>query len=135
MMEDNLEYIDDFEWESMLHSGEFSNGDIRQLLREREAAKERIVELESRLDLGTGNMYDVVVCENQKLREKVAELEAQLRLISGGNTMIVKKDGDSWAFVLPDFVDLQTSPAYFGGESLDKDCNKVFDELLIAWLL
>ena len=43
------EHIDDFEWESMLYSGEFSNGDIRQLLREREAANKRIAELETEM--------------------------------------------------------------------------------------
>lgn len=32
----------------------------------------RIVELEARLDIGTGNMYDVVVAENEKLRARIA---------------------------------------------------------------
>ena len=47
------EHIDDFEWESMLYSGEFSNGDIRQLLREREAANKRIAGLEEQAKLYT----------------------------------------------------------------------------------
>lgn len=37
----------------------------------------RIAELEARLDIGTGNMYDVVCAENERLRERCTELVEQ----------------------------------------------------------
>ena len=43
-----------------------------ELTAERDRFRERCEELEARLDLGTGNMYDVVCAENEKLREVVA---------------------------------------------------------------
>ena len=46
-----------------------------------DALRERIVDLESRLDLGTGNMYDVVVAENERLTHRIAELEQAQRWI------------------------------------------------------
>lgn len=46
-----------------------------------EALRARVIELEARLDLETGNIYDVVVAENEKLREEVKALkEAGTRL-------------------------------------------------------
>ena len=45
-------------------------------------------------------------------------------------TMIVKKDGNAWYFALPDFVDLQISPAYFASDDGVKTIDKVYDQLI-----
>jgi hypothetical protein len=47
---------------------------------ERDALRERCADLELRLDIGTGNMYDVVVLENEKLQEVNTRLRDALRL-------------------------------------------------------
>jgi len=46
-----------------------------ELTAERDRFRERCEELEARLDLGTGNMYDVVCAENEKLREGMLRAE------------------------------------------------------------
>jgi len=47
---------------------------------------------------------------------RVQELEAEHRWIHQDKTMIVKKDGDSWCAVMPDFEDLQESESrWFNG--------------------
>ncbi len=43
-----------------------------------DALNARIAELELRLDVYNGNMYDVVVDENAKANKRIAELEAEL---------------------------------------------------------
>lgn len=49
---------------------------IAELTAERDRFRKRCEELEARLDLGTGNMYDVVCAENEKLREAIARANA-----------------------------------------------------------
>lgn len=46
---------------------------------ERDALRARVVELEARLDIGTGNMYDVVVQENERLRARAEKAEDALK--------------------------------------------------------
>ena len=46
-----------------------------------DALNARIAELELRLDVYNGNMYDVVVDENAKANKRIAELEAERRWI------------------------------------------------------
>ena len=46
-----------------------------------DALTARIAELELRLDVYNGNMYDVVVDENAKANKRIAELEAERRWI------------------------------------------------------
>jgi hypothetical protein len=36
------------------------------------------------------------------------------------------KDGDSWCFVLPDFIDLQNSPSYWPEKDEKIDLNKIY---------
>jgi hypothetical protein len=43
--------------------------------------------------------------------------------------MRVIKDGDSWCFVLPDFVNLQVSPSVWTDEG-DTDIDAVYQQLL-----
>jgi hypothetical protein len=47
---------------------------------ERDALRERCAELELRLDIGTGNLYDVAVEMNEKLQEENTRLRDALRL-------------------------------------------------------
>jgi len=46
------------------------------------------------------------------LSEMIGQASHLKKLVSG-ETMIVKADGNSWCYVLPDFIDLQNSPAAF----------------------
>ena len=51
-----------------------------------------------------------------RLASRVIKLEAERRWIHRDKTMIVKKDGDSWHAVMPDFEDLQESESrWFNG--------------------
>jgi len=43
--------------------------------------------------------------------------------------MLVSKDGDHWCFTLPDFQDLQNSPACFQSECV-YDLDSVYQDLL-----
>jgi len=52
------------------------------LTTQRDNFRARCADLESRLDIGTGNMYDVVVLENEMLRARVAELVEQCNTIN-----------------------------------------------------
>ena len=54
---------------------------IAQLEAENAASQERIEDLELRLDVYNGNMYDVVVLENERLRSELAALREQVRWI------------------------------------------------------
>ena len=49
---------------------------IAELTAERDRFRDRCAELEARLDLGPGNMYDVVCAENEKFREAIARENA-----------------------------------------------------------
>ena len=49
----------------------------------------------------------------EELRTRVQELEQERRWIHQENTMIVKKDGDLWGMMLPDFIDLQNSKSHW----------------------
>ena len=51
---------------------------IAQLEAENAASQERIEDLELRLDVYNGNMYDVVVLENERLRSELAALREQV---------------------------------------------------------
>jgi hypothetical protein len=42
--------------------------------------------------------------------------------------MKIFKDGNAWCFVLPDFENLQVSPAVFS--KLDNELDKIYSELL-----
>ena len=54
---------------------------IDELTAENAASQERIEDLELRLDVYNGNMYDVVVLENERLRSELASLREQVRWI------------------------------------------------------
>ena len=57
--------------------------------------------------------------------KRIAELEQERRWIHQDKTMIIKKDGDSWCAVLPDFENLQQSESrWFSG-----DVNKYMDDV------
>lgn len=70
-----------------------------------------------------------VISRYEPLQARVQELEQERRWIYQDKTMIVKKDGDSWCAVLPDFKDLQQSESrWFSG-----DINKYMDD--VYWYL
>ena len=61
----------------------------------------------------------------ERLQKRVNELEQERRWIHQDKTMIIKKDGDSWCAVLPDFENLQQSESrWFSG-----DVNKYMDDV------
>jgi len=82
--------------------------------------------------------YIVIACNNlpkaldhiEHLQKRIAELEAQQRWIHQDKTMIVKKDGDSWCFVLPDFINLQESEAKFMDAVLSSFIDRIYTNLL-----
>jgi predicted RNase H-like nuclease (RuvC/YqgF family) len=51
---------------------------VKELEAENAASQERIEDLELRLDVYNGNMYDVVVLENERLRSELAALREQV---------------------------------------------------------
>jgi len=60
--------------------------------------------------------WRTALVEIERLQKRIAELEQERRWIHQDKTMIVKKDGDSWHAVLPDFKDLQQSESrWFNG--------------------
>jgi hypothetical protein len=82
-------------------------------------------------DYVAGLAYWIIGVEADKkhLQARVQELEQERRWIYQDKTMIVKKDGDSWCAVLPDFKDLQQSESrWFSG-----DINKYMDD--VYWYL
>lgn len=66
----------------------------------------------------------------KELRQRIAELEQERRWINQDKTMIAKKDGDSWCFVLPDFVNLQESEAQFMDAIFGGFLDKIYIDLL-----
>ena len=67
--------------------------------------------------------------EIERLQQRIAELEQERQWIHQDKTLILKKDGDSWCAVLPDFEDLQQSESrWFSG-----DINKYMDD--VYWYL
>jgi len=65
----------------------------------------------------------------EKTNKRIAELEQKQWWINQDKTLILKKDGDSWGAVLPDFKDLQQSESrWFSG-----DINKYIDA--VYWFL
>lgn len=100
-----------------------------------DALNARIAELELRLDVYNGNMYDVVVDELDKANARIAELEAAQRDLreyideleaEKECEMRVFKDGNAWCFVLPDFQDLQVSSSVWMKEGV---LDKIYKEL------
>lgn len=67
----------------------------------------------------------LAVKEIERLRKRIAELKIEQRWIHQDKTLIIKKGGDSWCAVMPDFRDLQQSESYwFSG-----DVNKYMDDV------
>jgi FtsZ-binding cell division protein ZapB len=66
----------------------------------------------------------------KELRQRIAKLEQERRWINQDKTMIAKKDGDSWCFVLPDFVNLQESEAQFMDAIFGRFLDKIYIDLL-----
>ena len=60
------------------------------------------------------------------LEQRIAELEQERRWIHQDKTMIVKKDGDSWCAMLPDFIDLQQSESRWFSGDLGKYMDAVY---------
>lgn len=65
-----------------------------------------------------------------ELKARVQELEQEQRWIHQDKTMIAKKDGDSWCFVLPDFVNLHESEAEFVDGILYRFIEEIYKRLL-----
>jgi len=63
-------------------------------------------------------------------KQRIAELEQERRWIHQDKTMIAKKDGDSWCFVLPDFVNLHESEAEFVDGILYRFIEEIYKRLL-----
>ena len=79
----NLNYCDNCSAESNVEH--WNNRPIE------DALNARIAELELRLDVYNGNMYDVVVDENAKANKRIAELEAERRWIPVGERLPEEK--------------------------------------------
>ena len=59
-----------------------------------DALTARIAELELRLDVYNGNMYDVVVDENAKANKRIAELEAEIERFTAHDA--TERQDDKW---------------------------------------
>ena len=68
--------------------------------------------------------------DKEMMEKRIAELEQERRWIHQDKTMIVKKDGDSWCFVLPDFKDLQRSEAKFMDVVVSGFLDKIYTNLI-----
>ena len=68
--------------------------------------------------------------DREMMEKRIAELEQERRWIHQDKTMIVKKDGDSWCFVLPDFKDLQRSEAKFMDVVVSGFLDKIYTNLI-----
>lgn len=66
----------------------------------------------------------------KEMKARVQELEQERRWIHQDKTMIAKKDGDSWCFVLPDFVNLHESEAEFVDGILYRFIEEIYKRLL-----
>ena len=76
-------------------------------------AEKRIAELEETILQDT----KVNIAHIALLNSDIAELEKEQQWIHQDKTLIVKKDGDSWYAVCPDFKDLQQSESrWFSGD-------------------
>jgi hypothetical protein len=64
------------------------------------------------------------------MKARVQELEQERRWIHQDKTMIAKKDGDSWCFVLPDFVNLHESEAEFVDGILYRFIEEIYKRLV-----
>lgn len=89
----------------------------------------RVQELEMFQDL-VNKWSDQYYRDTNKLKQRIAELEQGQRWIHQDKTMIVKKDGDSWCFVLPDFVNLHESGAEFVDGILYRFIEEIYKRLL-----
>lgn len=78
----------------------------------------------------SGQIAFIALDHIEHLQKRIAELEAQQRWIHQDKTMIVKKDGDSWCFVLPDFINLQESEAKFMDAVLSSFIDRIYTNLL-----
>ena len=105
-----------------------------QKLREEEARADLHANLNRKIANALGkkinenwsDMPEIVV----QLKQRIAELEQERRWINQDKTMIAKKDGDSWCFVLPDFINLQESEAQFMDAIFGRFLDKIYIDLL-----
>jgi hypothetical protein len=91
--------------------------------------KARVQELEMFQDL-VNRWSDQYYRDTNKLKQRIAELEQEQRWIHQDKTMIAKKDGDSWCFVLPDFVNLHESEAEYVDGILYRFIEEIYKRLL-----
>lgn len=63
--------------------------------------------------IGTYLEFEKMASELLLTRAELASLREAVRWINEPETMIVKADGDSWCYVLPNFKDLVVSPSVF----------------------
>ena len=91
--------------------------EVNEMLKNKQArvqeAEKRIAELEETILQDT----KVNIAHIALLNSDIAELEKEQQWIHQDKTLIVKKDGDSWYAVCPDFKDLQQSESrWFSGD-------------------
>ncbi|OQA51014.1 MAG: hypothetical protein BWY47_00218 [Bacteroidetes bacterium ADurb.Bin302] len=102
---------------------------LRDALDHIEHLLKRVDELEMFRDL-VNRWSDQYYRDTNKLKQRIAELEQERRWIHQDKTMIAKKDGDSWCFVLPDFVNLHESKAEFVDGILYRFIEEIYKRLL-----
>jgi hypothetical protein len=66
----------------------------------------------------------------ERQAKRIEELEQERRWIHQDKTMIAKKDGDSWCFVLPDFVNLHESKSEYVDGILYRFIEEIYKKLL-----
>ena len=102
--------------------GEPATTEFRNALDHIERLQKRVEEVEDNRE-----HIERLLCDAEK---RIAELEQERRWIHQDKTMIVKKDGDSWCFVLPDFINLQESEAKFMDSVLSSFIDRIYTNLL-----
>jgi hypothetical protein len=78
-----------------------------------------------------GEILAGALLENLALRERAEKAEATLKMISNQNVMFIREDQgqNAWCFTLPDFKNLQESPAFFIGRN-NEELGKLIDFII-----